>query len=67
MRDLRAVRCDLLTVGQYLRPTAEHLAVARYVEPATFDEYKKAALQLGFSSVAAGPFVRSSYRAAQLI
>ena len=67
MGDLRTVGCDLLTVGQYLRPTAEHLAVARYVEPATFDEYKKTALQLGFSSVAAGPFVRSSYQAAELI
>ena len=66
MRDLRAVCCNILTVGQYLRPTAGHMEVARYVEPAAFDEYKKAALEMGFSSVAAGPFVRSSYRAGEL-
>ncbi len=66
MGDLRTAGCELLTIGQYLRPSAEHLAVARYVEPAMFDEYKKAALELGFSSVAAGPFVRSSYRADEL-
>ena len=67
MGDLRAVGCELLTIGQYLRPSTEHLAVARYVEPAMFDEYKKVALELGFSSVAAGPFVRSSYKADQLV
>lgn len=66
MSDLRSAGCELLTIGQYLRPTSKHLAVARYVEPATFDEYKKEALELGFTSVAAGPFVRSSYRADQL-
>jgi len=66
MRDLRAVRCDFLTIGQYLRPSKNHLEVVRYVEPSTFDDYKKTALQLGFSSVAAGPFVRSSYHAGEL-
>ncbi len=67
MCDLRSVDCDILTVGQYLRPSRNHLEVVRYVEPATFDEYKKTALELGFSSVAAGPFVRSSYHAGELI
>lgn len=66
MHDLRGADCDLLTIGQYLRPTAEHLPVARFVEPAVFAEYERIGLELGFSAVAAGPFVRSSYHAAEL-
>ena len=66
MSDLREAGCELLTVGQYLRPTAEHMAVARYVEPEVFSEYERVGRELGFVSVAAGPFVRSSYRAGEL-
>lgn len=66
MQDLRAVGCDLLTIGQYLRPTADHMEVVRYVEPKTFEQYEQTARDLGFLAVAAGPFVRSSYQAGQL-
>jgi len=64
--DLRAVGCDILTVGQYLRPSEKHLAVARFVPPEEFDEYHRVAKDLGFRAVASGPFVRSSYHAAEL-
>jgi len=67
LRDLRAVGCDLLTVGQYLQPTPDHHAVARYVTPEEFAEYEKLALTLGFAGVASGPFVRSSYRAGRML
>ena len=63
MADLRAHRVDMLTVGQYLQPTAHHLPVTRYVPPETFAEYDKAAADLGFSHAACGPMVRSSYHA----
>jgi len=63
MRDLRAHGCDILTLGQYLRPSSTHLPVERYVTPAEFDRLRKQALALGFAEVAAGPLVRSSYRA----
>jgi lipoic acid synthetase len=66
LRDLRAVGVELLTIGQYLRPTDKHHPVARFVEPATFDRYAEQARQLGFRYVASGPLVRSSYRAAEL-
>jgi lipoic acid synthetase len=66
MRDLRAHGCDLLTLGQYLRPSAAHLPVARYVSPAEFAALRERALALGFAEVAAGPLVRSSYRADEL-
>ncbi|HEY3243799.1 MAG TPA: lipoyl synthase [Phycisphaerae bacterium] len=64
--DLRAVDCDVLTVGQYLRPSAQHAPVIRYYEPAEFDELAAAAREMGFVSVAAGPFVRSSYNAEEV-
>jgi len=67
LRDLRAVGCDLLTVGQYLRPTPSHYDVARFVTPEEFAEYGKRALALGFAGVASGPFVRSSYRAGSML
>ena len=67
MRDLRAVDCNILTIGQYLRPTKGHMEVVRYVEPKVFQEYEHLGRELGFLAVAAGPFVRSSYQAAELI
>jgi len=67
MADIRATGCTLLTVGQYLRPTREHLAVARYLEPSEFEEIGAEARQMGFREVAAGPLVRSSYRAESLL
>ncbi len=63
MRELRKTGCDVLTLGQYLRPTAQHLQVARYVAPEEFESYRQQALGLGFLECVAGPMVRSSYRA----
>jgi lipoyl synthase len=65
-RDLRDAGVDLLTLGQYLRPSAEHVPVARFVPPEEFAELAVAAERLGFSGVASGPLVRSSYRAEEL-
>jgi lipoyl synthase len=62
-RDLRAVDCDILTIGQYLRPTSAHLPVMRYVHPDEFAEMKAEAIGLGFRHVESGPLVRSSYHA----
>jgi lipoic acid synthetase len=61
--DLRAVDCDILTVGQYLRPSAQHLPVERYYHPDEFAEMREEALALGFRHVESGPLVRSSYHA----
>jgi lipoic acid synthetase len=63
MRDLRAHRVDILTLGQYLRPSAKHLPIVRYVPPSEFEEYKRAGNEMGFAHVEAGPLVRSSYHA----
>jgi lipoic acid synthetase len=63
MRDLRAHDVDMLTIGQYLQPSAHHLPVARYVEPAVFDAFARHAHALGFTHAACGPLVRSSYHA----
>ncbi len=65
MRDLRANRVDLLTLGQYLRPSEWHLPVVEYVPPETFDGLRAAGEAMGFLHVAAGPLVRSSYRAGE--
>ncbi len=65
MRDLRAHDVDMLTIGQYLRPSAHHLPVARYAEPAVFDEFARQAHAMGFMHAACGPLVRSSYHADQ--
>ena len=65
MRDLRAHDCDMLTLGQYLQPSKHHLPVMRYVLPREFDALKQEALKIGFSNVASGPLVRSSYHADQ--
>ena len=66
LEDLRGVNCQYLTLGQYLQPTPKHLAVENYVPPETFDRLKAQAEAMGFSKVAAGPFVRSSYHAGDL-
>jgi lipoic acid synthetase len=63
MKDLRAHGCDMLTIGQYLRPSRDHLPVKRYVTPEQFEEYRRQGLSLGFVQVAAAPLVRSSYHA----
>ena len=63
MRDLRGVECDLLTVGQYLRPSDKHLAIDRFYTPAEFEELRLIGQELGFAHVASGPLVRSSYHA----
>jgi lipoic acid synthetase len=65
MQDLRTHGVGMLTVGQYLQPSAHHLPVSRYVEPAVFDEYGRQAKVLGFTHAACGPLVRSSYHADQ--
>jgi lipoic acid synthetase len=65
MQDLRQAGCAMLTLGQYLQPTRNHLPVIRYIEPAEFRELHQAGLQLGFTHVEAGPLVRSSYHAAE--
>jgi lipoic acid synthetase len=63
MRDLRTVGVDILTLGQYLRPSRAHLAVERWVPPEDFRRYRDIGLELGFLEVVSGPLVRSSYRA----
>lgn len=63
LADLRAIGCDILTLGQYLRPTVNHLTVERYVTPEEFEAYRARAIAMGFLECVAGPMVRSSYRA----
>ncbi len=63
MRDLRDHEVDILTLGQYLQPSPRHLPVIRFVPPGEFDDYRRAAQQMGFSPVERGPLVRSSYHA----
>lgn len=63
LSDLRAVDCDIVTFGQYLRPTMRHLKIERYYTPAEFEELKSIAYAMGFKFVASGPLVRSSYKA----
>ena len=65
MRDLRSVRCDILTLGQYLRPTEKHLPIEEYVRPEVFRDLELEGLALGFKFVASGPLVRSSYKAGE--
>jgi lipoic acid synthetase len=66
LADLRTVDCRMLTLGQYLQPSKKHLPVARFVPPEEFDHWKTVAEEIGFSEVASGPFVRSSYHAREL-
>ena len=63
LQDLRAADCRILTLGQYLQPSPEHLPVVRYVTPEEFENWRTSALEMGFAEVASGPFVRSSYHA----
>jgi lipoyl synthase len=63
MRDLRSYHVDILTLGQYLRPSPKHLPIIRYVPPSEFAELRRAGLEMGFSHVESGPLVRSSYHA----
>ena len=67
MKDLRDVGCDFLTLGQYLRPSEKHYPVMEYVSPETFERYRIKAEELGFKFIASGPFVRSSYKAADAL
>ena len=66
MEDLRENKVDILIIGQYLRPSLKHLEVKEYISLDKFDFYRRKALEFGFSSVASGPFVRSSYKAGEL-
>lgn len=66
LADILATGCQMLTIGQYLQPTLNHLPVARYITPEEFDAWKNFAHNIGFDKVAGGPFVRSSYHAHQL-
>jgi lipoyl synthase len=63
MRDLRDVDVDILTLGQYLRPSADHIPIDRYVTPAEFAQLREAGMAMGFRHVESGPLVRSSYHA----
>ncbi|MBP5739136.1 MAG: lipoyl synthase, partial [Abditibacteriota bacterium] len=65
MRDLRSVDCDVLTVGQYLAPSANHVPIDRYYTPEEFDRIKEEGLNMGFKFVESGALVRSSYHAAR--
>jgi len=66
LRDLKRAGCDFLTIGQYLQPRPDRLPVIEYVPPETFQEYKKIGEDMGFISVASGPFVRSSFHASEM-
>jgi lipoic acid synthetase len=66
LRDLRKANCDLVTIGQYLRPSRDHHPVVDYIHPELFKAYQQEAETLGFSGVASGPYVRSSYQAEKL-
>ncbi len=67
MRDLRASNVDILTLGQYLRPSPRHLPIVRYVSPAEFDDFRRAGYEMGFAHVESGPLVRSSYHASNAV
>ncbi len=66
LKDLRDAEVDMITLGQYLQPTREHLPVEKFYTPREFADYREYAYSLGFRYVASGPLVRSSYRAEQL-
>jgi lipoyl synthase len=67
LSDLRAVNCDILTIGQYLAPSADHCPIMKYYTPDEFSELKRIAMDMGFGYVESGPLVRSSYHAAEQI
>ena len=66
LQDLLDAGCSIVTLGQYLQPSKQHLQVERFVSPEEFDHWKETALNMGFSAIASGPFVRSSYHAREL-
>ena len=66
LQDLRAINVDIITIGQYLQPTPKHLTVKRFAHPEEFEFWKQTAKKMGFKAVAAGPLVRSSYKASEL-
>ena len=67
MEELRSVRCDFLTIGQYLRPTTENIEVVEYIHPDIFNKYKEEGERMGFRYVASAPFVRSSFHAEEAL
>jgi lipoic acid synthetase len=67
LRDLRGVGCEIVTIGQYLRPTAGSLEIARFVPPQEFEQLEREAIEIGFRAAKCGPFVRSSYQAAAVL
>lgn len=67
LSDLRASGCDIVTIGQYLRPSQENLPVVEYVHPDMFEHYRQIGIDLGFKYIASGPFVRSSYHASEIL
>ena len=67
MKDVRASGVDIMTFGQYLRPSKNHLPVKRFVDPSEFSEWKKVGEEMGFKYVASGPMIRSSYRAGGVV
>lgn len=67
MKDLREVKCDFLTIGQYLRPTSQNLEIVEYVHPDIFEQYKEEGERMGFRYVASAPFVRSSFHAEEAL
>jgi len=67
MRDLRAIGCDVFTIGQYARPSKRHIDVSEWIHPRTFDVYRDKAQELGFLHVESGPYVRSSFHAADFL
>jgi lipoic acid synthetase len=66
LQDIVDTGCSILTLGQYLQPTRQHLPVRRFIPPEEFDQWRETALEMGFSEAACGPFVRSSYHAREL-
>jgi len=63
LKKLRAAQVDIVTIGQYMQPSAQHIPVAEYIHPDVFDEYKAAGLEMGFALIESAPLVRSSYKA----
>jgi lipoic acid synthetase len=66
LQDLRAAKCDFLTIGQYLQPHTKRLPVVKYIQPEEFEVYRKIGEEIGFKMVSSGPFVRSSFHASEM-
>jgi lipoic acid synthetase len=67
LRDLKSVGCDIVTIGQYLPPSSKHQKVDRYVDPEKFAWYERVGCRMGFYKIFSGPFVRSSYKAGEIL